>query len=572
MPYGIYSQERCNSKKEHDKFIPTIHQQETVDYFMNSKYKGLLLYHKVGSGKTCTSLLIADKMLRRDKRKEINNEEPIIKKVYILSPGSLRKTWINEYCNVCGYKKEYISKYFIFITYNFAVSKRLPKFDNSLVIIDEVHNLINGVKNISPNFTIIYDSLMKANCKILALSGTPVYNYVYEFALLGNLLKPGGEFPEIRKNVNLENKTGSIDKYAFMKFFQDENDGILIPLNETSFRQRLSGIISYYPGAGEEFVPKIIEEEIIKVQMTYSQELNYWKQQEQESAFAFPPNKSIFHKDPKKYELLKKLYIMAMKNILIRSASNFYYPDKFKEEKDLLKDEGGWIKKKYFTDGNLYKLFSTKITALLINIIAHNLQKHVLFTFFLNKAGVILIKTLLNMCGISAEIFSGNLDDSGRGQLLKRFNSPQNKYGDIIRVLLVTEAGSEGISVLEARHMHILESSPRMSKTIQAIGRVARYKSHINLPKNERNVKIWRYWSIASPEKVKLITTIMNNEGKEETIYKDVTNKICIDEILYDKGMKTIREISSFLDILKSVSVTKFTDQQEEKNLIENIL
>ena len=104
MPRGIYSRLKCKTK-EHPPFEPTPHQKATVKAFINSKHKGMLLYHKLGSGKTCSSILIADKLLRKKK----------IKHVYVLTPGSLRDGWVNEYCKVCGYDDEYLKKYFSFV-------------------------------------------------------------------------------------------------------------------------------------------------------------------------------------------------------------------------------------------------------------------------------------------------------------------------------------------------------------------------------------------------------------------------------------------------------------------------
>lgn len=581
MPRGIFRNYTCKTKRK-NTFTPTEHQQDTLKAFLKSKYKGMLLYHKLGSGKTCSAIMIADKMIKKKR----------IKRVYILSPGSLRSGWVKEYCNVCGKDKDYLSNYYAFITYNYMVGRNLPDFNDSLVIIDEVHNLINGVKNNSFHPTAIYNALADSNCRILALSGTPIIYYVYEFALLGHLLKPGEEFPDIRRD------NGELDEALFMKHFIIEEDGTLRPKNLTSLKRRLDGIISYYPGAGEEYVPEIIEMPPIEVIMTSGQEIKYWEQSVKEITLGtHPPDFKLKKTDPKKYILLQKLYIMAKKNILTRAASNFYYPieldklhgtliekmqyefDEYDEEnkqlprvivKDLPVSEGGWIRSKYFRDGALYKLYSTKIAALMINIIAHIKQKHVLFTFFKLKSGAYLIKSILGMCGIHAEIFSGDLDDKQRKKILAKFNSDENNYGDVIRMLIVTEAGAEGISVLNARHMHILESSPRMNKTIQAIGRVARYKSHINLPKEERNVKIWRYWSLARSEPITITTTVIDEKGEEMTVTKDITNKTTIDQILYKNGMKKVQEVNSFLNILKQVSVTKYNEKSKPLQIFKS--
>lgn len=551
MPEGIYNVKCTNEKKT--TFTPTKHQLETQQAFLNSKLKGMLLYHKLGSGKTCTSIMIADTMLKERK----------VDRIFLLTPGSLRSGWVQEYCYLCGDDRKTLEDKYTFITYNYKVGYNVPDFNKSLVIIDEVHNLINSVKNGSEHGVLIYDKIANANCRVLALSGTPIYNYVYEFAILGNLLNPGA-FPDIRK------KGSEIDTYIFMNLFNINSDGALTPKNETSLKRKLEGIISYYPGAGEEYVPEVIEVDPIKIQMTPKQEIHYWEQKIIEDKLSKPPRPGLRNEKPAIYKQLQKLYAMAKKNVLSRKASNFFYPDEFKGSLDILEPnkknaqkvgdkpvKEGWVNKKLFADGQLTKIYSTKFVAFLTNLVAHIHQKHVLFTFFKNKSGVQLIKTILNMCGISSEIFSGDLDDSQRKSLLRRFNSEENKYGDIIRILLVTEAGAEGISILDARHMHILESSNRINKTVQAIGRVARFKSHMRLPPEERKIKVWRYWSVASPDEITIQKEIINREGEKEKINQTITNKKTIDEILYENGMKNIRSINSFLKLLENHSVTK---------------
>ena len=60
MPRGIYTNIRCN-EGNHPEFFPQEHQNELLDYFINKlKYKGMLAYHRLGSGKTCSSILISD--------------------------------------------------------------------------------------------------------------------------------------------------------------------------------------------------------------------------------------------------------------------------------------------------------------------------------------------------------------------------------------------------------------------------------------------------------------------------------------------------------------------------------
>ena len=139
----------------------------------------------------------------------------------------------------------------------------------------------------------------------------------------------------------------------------------------------------------------------------------------------------------------------------------------------------GWVDKKQFGDHKLTDIYSRKFMSVITNIVSHWKSKHVVFSFFKSKSGVNMLHALFKMCGIKTEIYSGDISDSKRKKILKEFNSEKNRYGDKIKVLLVTEAGAEGINILEAQHMHILESSTREMKIQQAIGRVVRYKSHM---------------------------------------------------------------------------------------------
>jgi hypothetical protein len=113
---------------------------------------------------------------------------------------------------------EMIKQKYIFINYNGLRTQRLEEmtsgftrnlFDNSVVIIDEAHNLISRIVNkIKKEKTIpenkkgekehlplnlatkLYEFLLSAkNARIVLLSGTPVINYPNEFAILFNILR-----------------------------------------------------------------------------------------------------------------------------------------------------------------------------------------------------------------------------------------------------------------------------------------------------------------------------------------------------------------------------------------------
>jgi hypothetical protein len=225
------------------------HQKVVRDYLMmETPYRGLLLYHGLGSGKTCSSIAVAESLVSN-------------RKVFVLLPASLEQNYRGElrkcgdplymydqhwrqqplsdetrglakklgisdgfldrnrtfFTTVSGEAANYsslprtaqeiigkqiediINQRFTFIRYNGLSSANIGKYvpadgsnpySGSVVIIDEVHNLISRVSNQSditkPLYNLIYNAV---DCKVVALSGTPVINRANESAYLMNLLR-----------------------------------------------------------------------------------------------------------------------------------------------------------------------------------------------------------------------------------------------------------------------------------------------------------------------------------------------------------------------------------------------
>jgi len=85
----------CEARSQNDEFDLLTHQKVVRDYLnLYTPYRGLLLYHGLGAGKTCTSIAIAEGM-KSDKR------------VFVLTPASLKMNFFSE-MKKCGddlYKK-----------------------------------------------------------------------------------------------------------------------------------------------------------------------------------------------------------------------------------------------------------------------------------------------------------------------------------------------------------------------------------------------------------------------------------------------------------------------------------
>ena len=122
--------------------------------------------------------------------------------------------------------------------------------------------------------------------------------------------------------------------------------------------------------------------------------------------------------------------------------------------------------------------------------------------------------------------------------------SSNNLYGEIIKVLMITASGAEGISLKNVRYVHITEPYWHPVRIQQVIGRARRICSHQDLPEIERTVDVFLYLmtfskeQLASDESIELrlkdkskidnLTPITSDESLYEiaTLKEDITNQL----------------------------------------------
>jgi hypothetical protein len=68
-----------------------------------------------------------------------------------------------------------------------------------------------------------------------------------------------------------------------------------------------------------------------------------------------------------------------------------------------------------------------------------------------------------------------------------------NKLGEVIKLLLITSSGSEGINLRNTRYVHIMESYWHPVRAEQVIGRARRICSHKDLPQELQTVEVFVY-------------------------------------------------------------------------------
>jgi hypothetical protein len=77
-----------------------------------------------------------------------------------------------------------------------------------------------------------------------------------------------------------------------------------------------------------------------------------------------------------------------------------------------------------------------------------------------------------------------------------------NFFGEIIKVLMITSSGAEGINLRNTRFVHIMEPYWNMVRIDQVVGRARRICSHEDLPKDMRTVQIFIYISRVNEEQL----------------------------------------------------------------------
>jgi len=109
----------------------------------------------------------------------------------------------------------------------------------------------------------------------------------------------------------------------------------------------------------------------------------------------------------------------------------------------------------------------------------------------------------------------------------------ENNYmGEIVKIMMITSSGAEGINLRNTRFVHIVEPYWHMVRLEQVIGRARRICSHEDLPEELRTVKVFLYMTTLSEEQSK-------NDKNKELIIRDVSRidkktPLTTDEYLYE--------------------------------------
>ena len=114
--------------------------------------------------------------------------------------------------------------------------------------------------------------------------------------------------------------------------------------------------------------------------------------------------------------------------------------------------------------------------------------------------------------------YHGAIDRSIREQNKKIFNDIENVNGRVIKIIMLSPAGAEGITLKNTRQVHILEPFWNEARIEQITGRVIRFCVHKDLPLEERKVDVFRYKMIRKSGKVTADEKMENISRKKNNL------------------------------------------------------
>jgi len=161
-------------------------------------------------------------------------------------------------------------------------------------------------------------------------------------------------------------------------------------------------------------------------------------------------------------------------------------------------------------------------------------------------------------------IYNSNWDFVPANIVAKLKTRHENNFmGEIIKTIMITSSGAEGINLENTRFVHIVEPYWHMVRVDQVVGRARRICSHKNLPESLRTIQVFLYMSSftelqRSSDQNK---GIMNHDKRRIIAEKDKhrqelgAHSITTDESLFETATMKNNLIGQILRSVKETSV-----------------
>lgn len=534
----VSSKENREELKQQQKFVASY-----INYHTN--VNGCLIYHGLGSGKTCTSIIVGEAMkayydwnMQTDRRGE---KHPII---LVSTPAQVIPSYKKELLGLCpsrvtikgeeqNYRKDLgetamhinpanlaaidrkIEKFWHIMSHdsmindmskdeNKSVYLTTMKKQGSIIIIDEIHKLISATGKSYRTLINKISYHMHPNNKLIIMSATPIYDKPYEIGLTMNLFRPRLHFPN--------------NEMEFNKLFVDQENNKLI--NESLFKWMCTGYVSYFGGGNPRLYPftrnitihhPLIEntrqfEEYVKALLKDIPSIRENKDITDKDVSSFFSSSqmcsNIFFEEltvsskSKKQQKSNKLDDFRR---ILENVSKGLQPDKKIEavlryvKQNYSVKYSNVVSQILSSTGTVFlfsKYLDSGVKAIAVILDVLDFIKFDPLDDSLNKATKPKNRYVLwtgEIVGKNKELFSNSV--------IGQFNSKKNIDGEYIKIIMGTEAIMEGVSLHNVRNVHILTPWWNDSRMKQIQARAIRLQSHKDLPENERYVNVYTHIS-----------------------------------------------------------------------------
>jgi hypothetical protein len=158
---------------------------------------------------------------------------------------------------------------------------------------------------------------------------------------------------------------------------------------------------------------------------------------------------------------------------------------------------------------------------------------------------------------ILMNIFNGDfalLPDTILAQLPDKHEDRDQMYGKLVKVMMITQSGAEGISLKNVRRVLITEYFWNAVRINQVIGRAVRACSHSALPKEDQNVGVFLY----------IMKLTKDQLDKNPTLRKK-DNELTTDQHILEIATKKEQIINKFMNMLKASSMDCIINSLQNK-------
>jgi hypothetical protein len=489
-------------------------------------WRSLLLYHEIGSGKTCTSITMAEEHMR-------SNPDNVVR---VILPARLRTNFIDELISPCGMER-YLTRE-DFDEYNSVATKARRKaqirnhfmetieerydimsFDkfrkiamankhdlvswakewtsNSMIIVDEVHNLLSD-KYDGKNAAIVLDTgvvsksfkgfnsiLLKVlskfadpSAKLVFLTATPIFDNISQMKEIVMVMDP---------------KVTKIPKEAKIKDVIDH----------------LRGKVSYFPGTSANAYPSV---EYIYHNIPLS------KTQDEIT------NSVIGRVEVEDMDSTKESFMCVQRQVSIACLP------KNKKVKDNIKKTVSQMDE-----------YCPKVKEVL-KVIHDSPGKHIVFSNFVQSGLMVVEQGLRNAGWKSARevghdvaqinkhkgkvyaFWDGRVKDDEKQKTKSIMNNKNNIHGDYIRVILGSPSIREGVSFKHVQHLHMLDPVWNQSARSQVEGRAIRFCSHVDIDEN-----------LHKPLRRAVVTHVYKSVPRHDGLVPQTCDQIIYDVIIENK-------------------------------------